>query len=843
MISLCGGLVQVKGARGRCPRSRPTWIGAGADVINRVFCLAFLVGLVPGVVSAQSFEAEVRPLVQGTCVRCHGVGTVTPLSFEGLGYDLTDHETFQMWEKVYERLVRGEMPPPAAPQPDPGVVEMVLGSLNRALVDANLAARGEQRTSLRRLTRLEYGYTVADLLLVDTAVGTELAQGLPAEADSGRFDTIASNQAMSPLHVQSYLAAADLALDAAIAVGPPPPIERRTIDYAQSQYLRMISQAKALGLGIVKPLDDAVVAFFDFGSTYTFHSLQEGFGVPYPGRYRVAVEAYPYQADTPVSFTVHQGRLSGVAASLDNLIGSFDLVGDAPRTVEVTPFLRPGELIGLSVAELDLPAGTDWRPPADPSQGYGGMKDYPGEGVAFKSMTIEGPLLEMWPPPSTRELLTGVDFDEDGEIRLTKDPYAHVVDIVDRFATRAFRRPLERGELEAYASLARPLLDEGRPFLEAVRVSLRGILSAPPFLYHTGAPGTLDDFGLATRLSYFLWRSMPDAELFDLAGAGRLSEPTVLAGQVDRMLDDARSERFVQDFAGQAFRLYELGATAPDPGLYPEFDGRLGQAIKKETELFLAELIAADHGVGRLIDADFTFLNRRLAEHYGVEGVEGQQMRKVTLPADSPRGGLLTQASILKITANGTTTSPIPRGNFVLANLLGQPAPPPPPGVGTVEPDTRGTMTIREQLDAHRSSPVCANCHRVIDPPGFALESFDPIGGFRTRYRVSGGTGTFGGFEVPLPFLEGPAVDASGITPDGEAFSGIEEYKRLLLSQEIDQVARHLASQLLVFSTGAEIEFADRDTVEGIVEQGRNDGHPVRTMIHEVVQSDLFRRR
>ena len=383
-------------------------------MITRMFVLVFLLAvLVPGVVSAQSFETEVRPLVQGTCVRCHGARTVTPLNFEGLGYDLTDHETFRTWEKVYERLMRGEMPPPAAPRPDADVVDTALGSLKRALVDANLAARGEQRTWLRRLTRLEYGHTITDLLRVDPAVGAEVALGLPAEADSGGVDTIASNQAMSPLHVQSYLAAADLALDAALAVGPRPPTERRTIDYAQSQYLRMISQAKALGLGIVKPLDDAVVAFFDFGSTYTFHSLGEGFGVPYPGRYRVAVEAYPYQATSPVSFTVHQGRLSGVAASLDQLIGSYDLVGDTPRTVEVTRFLRPGELIGLSVAELDVPADLgEWRQPADPSQGYGGMKDYPGEGVAFKSMTIEGPLLETWPPLSTRELLAGVDFEK-----------------------------------------------------------------------------------------------------------------------------------------------------------------------------------------------------------------------------------------------------------------------------------------------------------------------------------------------------------------------------------------------------------------------------------------------
>ena len=458
-------------------------------------------------------------------------------------------------------------------------------------------------------------------------------------------------------------------------------------------------------------------------------------------------------------------------------------------------------------------------------------------------MTIDGPLFDTWPPASARQLLTGVEFDEDGEIRLTKDPYAHIVDIVAAFAPRAFRRPLREGELEAYAGLARPLLDAGRPFLDAARISLRAVLGAPPFLYHAGSPGSLDDFALATRLSYFLWRSMPDAELLDVAAEGGLSDPAVLAEQVDRMLDDPKTGRFVQDFAGQAYRLYELRATAPDPGLYPEYDDGLARAMASETELFLAELIAGDHDAGNLVDADFTFVNRRLAEHYGLAGIEGQRMRKAMLPADSPRGGLLTQASIHKITANGTTTSPIPRGNFVLTNLLGQPAPPPPPGIAGLEPDTRGTTTIREQLDAHRSNPVCANCHRTIDPPGFALESFDPIGGFRTTYRASGGEVDRGdGRMVPAPYTEGLPVDPSGVTPAGDAFAGIREYKELL-GREVDQIARHLASNLLTFSTGAEIEFADRDSVERIVEQGRAEGHPVRKMIHRVVQSDLFRNR
>ena len=432
-----------------------------------------------------------------------------------------------------------------------------------------------------------------------------------------------------------------------------------------------------------------------------------------------------------------------------------------------------------------------------------------------------------------------VEFDEDGEVQLTKDPYAHVVDIVARFAPLAFRRPLEEGELETFASLAEPLLADGRPFLEAVRVPLGAILSATPFLFQAGAPGTLDDFALASRLSYFLWRSLPDAALFELARDHRLSDPTVLAAQVDRMLDDAKAQRFVTDFVGQAFRLYELRATAPDRGLYPEYDDSLGQAMARETEQFLAELVAEDLGVGHLIDADFTFVNRRLAEHYGIPGIEGQQMRKVTLAADSPRGGLLTQASVLKITANGTTTSPVPRGNFVLANLLGQPA---PPGVSAIEPDTRGTTTIREQLDAHRSSPVCASCHRVIDPPGFALESFDPIGGFRTTYRISRGESEARS-RYARRYQEGPSVDAGGVTPDGAAFAGIEEYKQILLEHEVDQVARHVVSQLLVYATGAEIEFADRDEVERLVAELGDRGYPITTMIREVAQSDLFRSR
>ena len=803
--------------------------------------------LVASVASSQSLEEDLRPLVRDSCVRCHGVRTVTPLNLIDLGYDLTDHETFATLQKVYERLERGEMPPATAPQPDEAAVDSALASLKAALTDANLSARGGQRTPLRRLTRLEYGYTIADLLGVDEAFGAELSQMLPAEADSGGFDTVAANQAMSALHVQSYLAAADAALDTALQVGAPPPIEARVRDYRQSDYLALLEGCDFLACGAIRQLDDAYVAFSETASTFSFHTgwASELIEIPVPGRYRVSVEAYPFQADTVVTLALYQGRLVAVNAAMNRLIATMDLVGDETRTLEVTPFLYPGDLIA------PVPFDNE-APPGDRPENYFAperhVRDYEGEGIALKSITIEGPLYDSWPPPSTHALLTGVTFDADHDVVLSKPPYEHVLEIVERFAPRAFRRPLAEGELEAYASLAEPLLAAGRPFVDAVRVPLRAILSAPSFLYHGGVDGPsdqLDHFGLATRLSYFLWRSQPDDALLELAGAGRLSDPATLARQVDRMLGDPKAGRFVNDFAGQAFRLYELRATSPDPALYPEYDDRLGQAMELETQRFLAELVATDEGVDSLIDADFTFLNRRLAEHYGIPGVEGTAMRRVSLPPDSPRGGLLTQASIHKITANGTTTSPIPRGNFVLANVLGRPAPPPPAAVDIPEPDTRGTTTIREQLDAHRASPVCANCHRTIDPPGFALESFDPIGGFRARYRVSGGPDIAleRGNTAPAPYAEGPPVDASGVAPGGEPFTDIHDYKRLLLETELDAVARHLASQLLVFSTGAGVEFADRATVDAIVEAGRADRHPVRTMIHRVVASDLFRQR
>ena len=850
-----------------------------------------------------NFSEDFDKLYNASCIACHNNSDLTPLNLKTLSRDLDDGRAFQTWIRVYDRVTAGEMPPRDGPKASNDITREAMEALRKALLETSIASRGDGRTPLRRLTQTEYAYTLADLLNIEEEVAIELASTLPAEADSGGFDTIAKNQGISGMHVRSYLTVADKALDQAIQLGPRPRSEKYVISYKDSGYLKAMSEGKFQGGGVTLMRDDAAVMFFEPGSTYTMHSDSEGFKVKTPGKYKVELEAYPYQAWSPVTLTVYRGIKQGVVASMDDLIGSFDLIDAAPRSVSIETYLTPGQLIAPNPTEVDHPRelkDIDQDGVADNTVNYyapeNNVRTYKGEGIAMKSMSIQGPLTESWPPKSTQMLLKGLGFSSNcvsssasestesgqptqleylltnvvGVSNLKKaeqtlkeitptflqnnDPEAcslllqnteheHIVEILERFAPLAFRRPVSKTEIENLASLATPILAEERTMLEALRVPLRSILSSPSFLYQAGESGDLDEHSLASRLSYFLWRSMPDKELLQLAEKGMLTDQKTLNQQVIRMLGDTKSLRFIKDFVGQAYRLNELKATSPDKGLYPEYDDRLGQAMQMETELFFAELVSENLSLENLIDSDFTFLNRRLADHYQVDEVKGQYMRRVTLPPDSPRGGLLSQAAIHKITANGTTTSPVPRGNFVLTNLLGQPAPPPPPGVAGLEPDTRGTTTVREQLSAHRSMPVCASCHTRIDPPGFALEEFDPVGGHRNNYRIHGGFTMYDGFSVAMPYKEGLMVDASGITPEGTNFSGYREYLDILKSEYLEQVARHFVSQLIAFGTGAEVSFSDREVVEGIIQSHSDSGYPVQSLIVAVVDSSLFRKR
>jgi len=782
---------------------------------------------------------SVEALVDASCIDCHDSDTKTALNFDDLSFDLTDADAFRLWENVYDRIDSGEMPPENKPRPDLKLKSDALESLHQNLRKTSLAQQKQEgRTPARRLTRTEYEHTLHDLL----GIGGDLAAKLPPKNLSAPFDTIAAEQGISPVHIHSYLIAADAAIDEALEFGRKPNREPRHVDYRNNPYSSMwFDRELRRGGNTVLRTDDAYVLFDNRPqrSPHTNQSNHMGIRFPVAGRYRIVANAYAYQAKTPVTFCIY--RASDQTGNKE-LIGSWQLDPGHPRQVEVEHYFRPGDFFFLAPSDLDVSA--------DGKNVFViGAKDYRGEGVAVRHLTLEGPLEKQWPPERARNLLGEVEFQtgRDGRhaVILSDEPLARITDVVSRLGPKALRRPLRDGEPTEWAALGKPILAEGRGFEEALRVVLRALFSSPEFLYHQAEPGPLDDYALATRLSYFLWKSLPDDQLFILAAEGALSDPAVLASEVDRLLDDEKSQRFVEDFLDQWLELEDIDATTPDERLYPEYDDLLRQAMLEETRRFFAELIWDDRGVRELIDSDFTFLNRRLAEHYDIPGIDGLDYQKVTLPEESRRGGLLTQASLLKITANGTNTSPVPRGNFILSQLLGTPPNPPPPGAGSVEPDTQGTTTIREELDAHRNVASCNRCHVHIDPPGFALENFDPIGGYRTRYRSTGegDKPTEQLFGRPIrEYRLGQPVDASGVTPDGTNFNGITEYKQWLMQQQ-DQITRHFLSQLIAYSTGAEIQFADRPALEAMLQESSNKGYGIRSLIHAIVQSNLFRNK
>ncbi len=420
---------------------------------------------------------------------------------------------------------------------------------------------------------------------------------------------------------------------------------------------------------------------------------------------------------------------------------------------------------------------------------------FSGPGVAFDWFEVEGPLDGAAESGGLPKLFEGMALEEWTEASglqkpsapvttggksgkplmvVSKNPQDDAKRLLRNFMTRAYRRPVSEEEAGTYVTQVMEQIVLKRTFGDAMRTGFKTVLCSPDFLFFREVPGRLDNYALASRLSYFLRKSMPDGELLELAAKGDLSKPEVLRAQTERLLKDPKRERFVEDFLGQWLELRRISFTQPDKQLYPEFSRFLQESMVEETTAFFNAMLDENLGADHLVRSDFTFLNEPLAELYDIPGVEGLTMQRVKLPPDSPRGGFLTQASVMKVTANGTTTSPVTRGVWIMDRLLGEPVPPPPPGAGSIDPDTRGTTTIREQLEKHRSSESCAACHQNIDPPGFALESFDVVGRWRDRYRT-----TEIGDEVAnkdagkkvgkkVGYKLGAKVDASGQTSDGE---------------------------------------------------------------------------
>lgn len=540
-------------------------------------------------------------------------------------------------------------------------------------------------------------------------------------------------------------------------------------------------------------------------------------------------------------------------------LGYFDAPSLEPKTHEFTVWLAPGDRISFHAMTL----------PASGPGGGGvndGVRDYEGPGIAYDWFEVEGPLDDSWPPPSQRRLfgttptekLAGKPTSE------TPDPAALLAD----FAATAFRRPVAAAEVEPYVRIVEEQLALGEPFKNAMFAGYRALLCAPDFLLvglESGLPKTdaaaapLGAHALASRLSYFLWDSLPDRQLLELADSGEILKPDVLAAQVDRMLADPKSERFVEHFLDEWLKLHEIDFTTPDPALYPDFDPWLRDSMLAETRATFRRLLDENLPVTELIDSDTVMINQRLALLYGIPGVRGAALRPCPVPAGIPRGGLITQASVHKVTANGTATSPVLRGVWVMERLLGIPRLPPPPNVPAIEPDATGATTIRQMVEMHRADAACAACHARMDPYGLALESFDPIGGHRDRYRLSGQPKKVkqGKETVMEPTVEvvsftghghgnrkqirlGSPVDPSGTLADGRAFHDVEELKRLLLVDP-DAVAANMARQLTIYATGAPIRFSDRDEIDAIVAATKPMKYGLKTIVKQVVASDLFR--
>ena len=819
------------------------WLGAVS--FDRVAIQAAQSGsLTPATINTQ------RAVFSQYCLTCHNqrmkqAGTV-PVAFEGDAlWDIAANAA--TWEKVVLKMRAGVMPPAGAPHPDKSIRASFLGWLEGELDRAAAARPNPGRTEpFHRLNRAEYRNAVRDLLNLDLDVSSIL----PADDASYGFDNIAGVLKMSPTLMEQYLAAAQRV--SRLAVGTPVPAP--SVDYiritddlpqdvhlpglpfgtrggTQFNYVFPADAEYEIRVRITRDLNESVPVYIEAqqveidvdGAPVGGFTLP-GVGAPPPrppssdGAGGQAERPQISQIDGGIRVTARQREERNKADEGWNLRIP---VKAGPRVLTITftnrtspldesirlPFLRPYPA-GVNIPETRL-------------------------GVYLRSVEIAGPYNVRGPgdTPSRQRVFTcrpssnASNGSNDPNVLCAKQ-------ILSTLTRRAYRRPVTDADVAPLMAFYREA--DGKRFEERIQSALRRLLVSPEFLLRVerdsanaaaGAPYRVNDIELASRLSFFLWSSIPDEELLTAAERGQLHEPAVLSAQVKRMLADRRSEAFVTNFAGQWLFLRNLQAVVPVQNVFPDFDDALRQSFRRETELFFDSLVRDDRSVLDLLRADYTYLNERLARHYGIPNVKGSHFRRVSLGAGSVRSGLLGQGSILTVTSYPDRTSPVVRGKWILENLLGTPPPPPIPNAGDLKP-TNGqgvVLSMRQRMEQHRRNPVCASCHSMMDPLGLSLENFDAVGKWRTLGESSA------------------SIDASGVFPDGSRFQGATGLKQMLLQS--DRFVPTVTEKLLTYALGRGLEYYDAPAVRAIVRNASRDDYRFSSLIIGIVQSAPFTMR
>ena len=740
----------------------------------------------PSASGPTGFETQVAPLMRKYCIACHS--GPNPSGGVNVANDKTTAAVIKnrsAWENIARNIGDNHMPPANAPQPTVTERDRVTGWVEGTFTKTDCLLHDPGRITLRRLNREEYNNTIRDIVGLDIRP----ADAFPSDDVGYGFDNIGDVLSLSPLLMEKYLNAAEKVAQTAILTpedaNKPIRIPAATMQHTTGNAYN--------GNGFLLSTNGDV------------HTEYE---VPRAGEYTIRINA-AQQPGGPEN--------AKMALHLDDQVAfTFDVAASerSPRTYELPLHLKAGK------HRFAMEFTNDFYDANGPK----GRQD--------RNLIVN--YLEMVGPPGMpKDLPTShrrIVFCEPSAT-LSKDAAARK--ILTAFATKAYRRPASAQEVERLLSYVHLAEKQGESFEGGLRVAVEAILVNPNFLFHVeldpkpnekATSRYLTDYELASRLSYFLWSSAPDAELIGLASQGKLQNGKMLETQVKRMLKDPKAQALGQNFAGQWLQLRNLSQVRPDTGRFPDWNDKLRVAMKTETEMFFNAIVTDDRSLLDFIDAKYTFLNEPLAKHYGIAGVTGENFRRVALEGDQ-RGGLLTQASILTVTSNPTRTSPVKRGKWVLDNLLGTPPPPAPPNVPKLADDNHGPLvgTLRQRMEQHRKDPACASCHARMDPLGFGLENFDATGGWRTKDGDQ-------------------TVDASGVLPGNVAFTGPAQLKTILKTKKTLFV-HCLTEKMMTYALGRGIEPYDRCNINGMVSTIAQDNYKFSALITAIVESDPFRKR